>query len=95
MVIDPTVTYVVLQVGGVIVFGVAGVFLGLTLITLMIGSDQTLAAWLRWFTLIVGALALGSMAFFPFFPLLLWGLVIGIWLLVSARKADATAIQRA
>ena len=89
VIIDPTVTYVVLQIGGVIIFGVAGTFLGLTLITLMIGSAQTLPSWLRWFTLIIGILALGSMAWLPFFPLFLWGLVIGIWLLVSSGKGDS------
>jgi hypothetical protein len=91
VIIDPTVTYVVLQIGGVIIFGVAGIFLGLTLITLMLGSGSTLPAWLRWFTLVIGALALGSMAWLPFFPLLLWGLVIGTWLIVSSGKAEAEA----
>jgi hypothetical protein len=65
------------------------------LIALMIGSAQTLPPWLRWFTLIVGALALGSMAWLPFFPLLLWGLVIGIWLLSSAGKTDVAASETA
>ena len=95
VIIDPTVTYVILQVGGVIIFGVAGIFLGVTLIALMIGSGQTLPAWLRWFTLIIGILALGSMAWLPFFPLLLWGLVIGLWLLISSGKDDDSTAQAA
>ena len=88
VVIDGRVTYVVLQIGGVIIFGVAGTFLGVTLIALMIGSGQTLPTWLRWFTLIVGVLALASMAWLPFFPLLLWGLVAGIWMIASGHKDE-------
>jgi len=85
-VIDPRVAYVILQVGGVIVFGIGGIFLGMTLISLMIGSPQTLPAWLRWFTLVVGVLALASPAWFPFFPLLLWSLVAGLWLAATGRR---------
>ena len=85
VVIDPTVTYVILQVGGTIMFGVGAVFLGLTLIVLMIGSRQTLPAWLRWFTLIAGVLGLASMAYFPFFAVLLWGLITGLWLATAGR----------
>jgi len=91
--IDPKVAYVILQVGAVIFFGVGATFLGLSLITLMIGSAQTLPTWLRWFSLIVGVLGLASLAWIPFFPLLLWGLVIGIWLLASSRKTDTPAPQ--
>lgn len=87
VVIDPTVTYVILQVGGIIVFGVGGTFLGVTLIALMIGSSQTLPAWLRWFTLVVGVLGLASAAWLPFFPLLLWGIIAGIWLVASSRSS--------
>jgi hypothetical protein len=89
--IDPKVTYVILQVGGIIVFGIGGIFLGVTLIALMIGSSQTLPAWFRWFTLVVGVLALASPAWLPFFPLLLWGLVAGIWLVASGRNAAPVA----
>jgi uncharacterized membrane protein HdeD (DUF308 family) len=41
---------------------------------------------MRAFTGIVGLLALASIAFFPFWAVFLWGLVIGIWLLVSSPR---------
>jgi len=90
--IDPKVTYVLAQVGWVIMFGVGGTFLGLTLIALMLGSRQTLPAWLRWFTLIAGVLGLASMAWIPHFALLLWSLVIGVWL-IAAGRAEGPAGQ--
>lgn len=85
VVINAKISYVILQVGAVIVFGVGGTFLGVTLIVLMLGSLGRLPSWFRWFTLVVGVLALASMAWLPFFPLLLWGLVAGVWLIAGAR----------
>ena len=92
VVIDPKLTYVLAQAGWVIMFGVGGTFLGLTLIALMLGSRQTLPAWLRWFTLIAGVLGLASMAWIPHFALLLWSLVAGVWL-IAAGRAEAPAGQ--
>jgi hypothetical protein len=94
VVVDPRIGYVILQVGGVVVFGVGGIFLGVTLIALFLGSRGALAGWLRWLTLVVGVLGLASMAWLPFFPLLLWGLVAGIWL-VSAGRSGPTEPQAA
>lgn len=89
VVVDPKIAYVILQVGAAIVFGVGGIFLGLTLIVLRLGSGGRLPAWLRWFSLAVGVLALASMAWLPFFPLLLWGLVAGVWMIAARGESDS------
>ena len=80
----------ILQVGAVIVFGVGGIFLGLTLIVLMLGSAGRLPAWLRWFSLVVGVLALASMAWLLFAPPLLWGLVAGVWMIAAGRGSETS-----
>ena len=38
--------------------------------------------WLRWFTMVVGVLALGAAAYFPAFAIPFWALVIGVRLLL-------------
>ena len=94
VVIDPKVTFVIAEVGWSVMFGVGGTFLGLTLIALMIGSRQSLPAWLRWFTLVVGVLGLGSLAWIPFFALLLWGLVVGLWLIAAGRAGAGLSVSQ-
>lgn len=84
--IDPPLAYTIAETGGVILFGAGGVLLALALITFVLGSGAALPAWLRWFTLVVGVIGLASPAFFPFFLLLIWGLVTGIWLLTSDSR---------
>jgi hypothetical protein len=44
---------------------------------------------MRWLTIIVGVLGLASLAFFPWFALLIWAVVAGIWLLMSERTSQA------
>jgi hypothetical protein len=58
----------------------------------MPGSGGRLPAWFRWFSLVVGVLALASMAWLPFFPLLLWGIVAGVWM-IAARRGRESAGQ--
>ena len=50
-------------------------------------------SWLRWFTIVAGVIGLFSLAFFPFFILVLWALVAGIWLLVSAPAVSQSGIR--
>jgi hypothetical protein len=81
--IGPAEAYAIGQVGDALLFGAGGILLGIALITLFVSARRTFPAWLGWLTLIAGVLGLASPAFFPFFALLIWGLIVGIWLLVS------------
>jgi hypothetical protein len=85
--IDPTVSYTIMQAGWAVFLVVSGMMLGISLLTLAI-AGHVAPTWMRAFTGIVGLLALFSVAFFPFWAVLLWGLVIGIWLLVSSPREE-------
>lgn len=80
-------TYATIEVGDILVYGPGGIFLGSALIVLFLDGRAALPVWLRWVTLIAGVLGLASPAFFPWFALLIWGVVIGIWLLMSGRAS--------
>ena len=86
IVIAPQVTYLISEIGVVFIFGCGAVLLGLALILLMAGSRGALPTWLRWFTVIAGVAGVAGLLFFPFFIVLIWGLVTGIWLIATARK---------
>ena len=92
VVVDPAVTYLASELGFSVVFGPAAILLGFALITFMIGGRALVPAWLRWSTLVAGVAGIVSLAFFPAVLVLLWGIVMGIWLLVPSRgPAVATA----
>ena len=93
VVIPPAVTYLVAQAGSAAVWGIGGILLGFALITLMLGSRLTLPAWLRWSTLVGGLGAIASLAFFPSALVILWGVVIGVWLLVVGPRDDPIAAE--
>ena len=62
------------------------------MIAFVIGGRALVPAWLRWSTLVAGVAGIVSLAFFPAVLVLLWGIVMGIWLLVPSRgPAVATA----
>jgi hypothetical protein len=90
VVIPPTVTYLASELGFVVVFGPAAILLGFALVTLMLGSRLTLPGWLRWSTLVAGLGGVASLAFFPSVLLIAWGIVMGIWLLVTSQRTDAS-----
>lgn len=87
--ITPSVTYLISEVGVETVFGPATMFTGLALIVLMLASRGLLPGWLRWTSLVVGILVQAGVAYFPFFLLLLWGIVFGSWLLATGRASAA------
>jgi len=92
VVVDPAVTYLASELGFSVVFGPAAILLGFALIAFVIGGRALLPAWLRWSTLVAGLAGIVSLAFFPAVLVLLWGIVMGIWLLVPSRgPAVATA----
>jgi len=91
--IGPAQTYAIVEAGLAILFGPGSILLGIALIALFLGGRATLPAWLRWVTLIAGILGLASPAFFPWFALLIWGVVIGVWLLASGRGSASSPVS--
>jgi hypothetical protein len=89
--IAPQGVYTFSEVGWAILIGAGAFLLGISLVALMLGSKGALPAWVRWATLLAGLGGIAGLAFFPFFLVLIWGLVAGIWLLVTGRPAAAVA----
>lgn len=98
--IDPAITYAFTNAGLVVLFGVGGILLGIALLTLAMAGHGA-PMWVRLFNGLAGLSALFSWAFLlvshwsanqwlpvPFYLVILWGLVIGIWLLVSSPRPD-------
>ncbi len=94
VVIDPKVTYTITMIGWVIMFAVGGTFLGVALIASVILSAQAFPAWLRWFTFVVGVLGLASLAWFPFFVVLIWAIIASLWLIAAGRTEAPVAQPR-
>lgn len=95
LVVAPNVTYVLSETGAVVFLGAGGILMGIALIALMLGSRATLPAWLRWLTLVAGLAGVASMAFYPFFIVWIWGIVIGVWLLAGGHRSRVTTPPRA
>jgi hypothetical protein len=88
--IQPTVTHLISETGGsVMIYGAGSMLLGLALAILVI-KPVALPAWLRWLTLIAAIAAFAGLAFFTFFLVLLWGVVVGLWLLIAARRRQTS-----
>jgi hypothetical protein len=88
--LSPAVTYLISEIGVVMIFGCGAILLGFALIVLMLTSRAILPAWLRWLTLVCGLAGIAGLAFFTFFILMLWGIAIGVWLLGAGRPAAST-----
>ena len=89
--IDPTVTYTIMQAGFGVIFATGAMFFGVSLLALAL-AGRSAPMWLRWFSGLVGVLSIFSLAFFPFYAVILWGVVVGIWLLASSPKQAASAV---
>jgi hypothetical protein len=98
---DPVVSYVVVSAGFAVLFGVSGVLLGIALLAFTLGGHAA-PTWVRALSGLAGLSALFSWAFLiatgwspnqwlpaPFYVVVLWGVVIGAWLLVSAPGPSA------
>lgn len=98
--IEPGISYAITSAGMGVVFGVGGVMLGFALLALAVGG-QAIPTWLRAFTGLAGLSALLTWALLvalnwspnqwlpgPFYLVILWGLVMGIWLLVSSPGSE-------
>jgi hypothetical protein len=73
------------EAGFAIMFGAGGTLLGCALVVFALGP-VTEPAWVRWTTLVAGIAALAGLAWFPFFVVYVWALVLGVRLLVTARS---------
>jgi hypothetical protein len=92
VVVAPPVTHLIGQIGLVMIFGSGAGLLGFALIALGLAARVIFPGWLRWLTLIAGVASLAGLALFPFFLLIIWGIVIGVWLLVAGRGSDPPAM---
>jgi hypothetical protein len=95
--VSPQVTHLISEVGSVLfIFGSGSALLGFGLIALALGSQQTLPRWLRWTTLVAGVCGVAGPAFFTFYLVLVWSIVVGGWLLLAGRVSSAeTALPSA
>lgn len=103
--IDPAISYTFLNVGFVVLFGVTGILLGIALLTIAIGGHSAppwvrassaiagLSAFLSWAFLIVAKWSPNHWLPVPFYFVVFWGLVIGVWLLVSSPRLAAQTRQ--
>ena len=88
--IPPTITHLISETGGsVMIFGSGPMLLGLALAVLFL-KPRALPTWLRWLTLVAAIAAFAGLAYFTFFLVLIWGVVLGVWLLISGSRRQAT-----
>jgi hypothetical protein len=86
------VTYLISEVGAVLIYGAGAVLLGCALIILMRNTRGLLPSWLRWMTLGAGIAGIAGLAFITFFLLMLWGVVVGVWLVTRSVRATAPLV---
>lgn len=79
------VTYVLSDTSINVLFGSGAILLGFALIALMLGSRGSLPNWLRWVSLVAGVLALTAPFYFLAPAVPLWGIVVGVYLLLAPR----------
>jgi hypothetical protein len=89
--IPHSVTYVASDTFINVLFGSGAILLGFALIALMLSSRGSLPSWLRWVSLIAGVLALTAPFYFAAPAVPLWGIVVGIWLVVRGRVQNRPA----
>jgi hypothetical protein len=81
---SPTI-FTFAEAGWAIMFGAGGLLLGCALIVFAAGP-VTEPGWVRWSTLVAGIAALGGLAWFPFFVVYAWSLILGLRLVVTAAR---------
>jgi hypothetical protein len=86
--VPPANTYVLSDTFLNVIFGSGAIMLGFAMIALMLGSRGALPGWVRWVSVVAGVLALTAPFFFSAPAVPIWGIVIGVWLLV-ARPSPA------
>jgi hypothetical protein len=81
------VTYLISEVGAVLIYGAGAVMLGSALIVLVLNTRGLLPSWLRRMTLGAGIAGIAGLAFITFYLLMLWGVVVGVWLVTRAVRS--------
>jgi len=81
--ISPPTAYVFSEAGWAVMYGAGGILLGVALGTFVIGQ-VAVPGWIRWFTALAAVCALAAIAWFPFFVVYLWAVVLGLWALVAS-----------
>ena len=87
--IDAGIAYMFTQAGFAVMLVGGGALLGAALLTLAIAGGRE-PTWVRVLAGVAGVAGFATPAFFPVFLLLLFGLVVGAWLLVSSPDAEQT-----
>lgn len=89
------VIYVLSETGWAVMYGAGGTLLGCALVAFAIGPVAA-PAWVRWSTLVAGIAGVAALAWFPFFLVYIWAIMVGVWLFVAdSRRAPAPAVQGA
>ncbi len=86
--VSPAVTYLFSEIGVVFIFGCGAILPGFALIVLMLNSGGILPTWLRSLTLVCGIAGVAGLAYFTFFVLMLWGIGMGVWLVLAGRRGS-------
>jgi hypothetical protein len=81
----PGVVYTFAESGWAVMYGAGGTLLGCALVTFAVGR-VAVPSWVRWATLVAGIAGLASLAWFPFFLVYIWAIVLGCWLLVARAE---------
>jgi hypothetical protein len=95
IVIPAPMTYLLSEVGVVLVFGSGAMLLGFALITLVVSSRGLLPTWLRSLTLVFGLCGVAGLAWATYFVLLFGMAVIGVWLIAAGRPGVARVAAQA
>ena len=93
--IAPAVTYLISEIGVVLIFGAGAFLLGVALITLAAAAHDAVPQWLRRLSIAIGVAGLTSLAWAPFFLMLVGASVAGIGLLASHRRAASLGTAQA
>lgn len=91
--ISPQTGFVFSEAGYAVMYGAGGILLGVALATFVIGR-AAVPAWVRWSTAVATVCALAALAWFPFFIVYLWAIVVGLWTLLAA-PAEARQLSAA
>jgi hypothetical protein len=94
--VSPQVGYLLAEAGWAVMYGAGGIFLGVALATFVIGRVNA-PAWVRWSTAVAAVCGIASLAWFPFFVVYLWAIVLGGWTLLAApdEARQTAAVQPA